>query len=64
MEDAIQRDPRAFMYRLDNSSYVAMPDLRSESYQELESSGRLALLRDAQLRSGEMRFDDTVAADR
>jgi hypothetical protein len=52
------------MYRLDNSSYVAMPDLRSESYQELESSGRLALLRDAQLRSGEMRFDDTVAADR
>lgn len=41
-----------------------MPDLRSESYQELESSGRLALLRDAQLRSGEMRFDDTVAADR
>lgn len=51
LEDAIERDPRAFMQQVDTSSYIALPDLRSETYQELESSGRLALLRDAQLRS-------------
>ncbi len=51
LEDAVGRDPGAFMRELDNSSWVAIPDLRSESYEELESSGRLALLRDAALRS-------------
>jgi hypothetical protein len=50
LDEAIQRDPDAFIYQLDNSAYVAIPDLRSETYEELESSGRLALLRDAQLR--------------
>lgn len=47
----IERDPAAFMDRLDNSSWIAIAALRSESYEELESSGRLALLRDARLRS-------------
>ena len=51
LDDAIQRDPDSFMHQLDNSAYIALPDLRSESYDELESSGRLALLRDARLRS-------------
>lgn len=51
LDETIQRDPNAFIYQLDNSSYVAIPDLRSETYDELESSGRLALLRDAELRS-------------
>ena len=50
LDEVIQRDPDAFMYQLDNSAYVALPDLRSETYEELESTGRLALLRDAQLR--------------
>lgn len=49
--EALERDPQAFMYRLDFSSYLAIPDLRSETYAELESSGRLALLRDTELRS-------------
>jgi hypothetical protein len=51
LDDAFQRDPQAFMYQVDYSSYVQIPNLRSETYQELESSGRLALLRDARLRS-------------
>lgn len=51
LDDAFQRDPQAFMYQLDNSAYVQIPDLRSETYQELESSGRLTLLRDARVRS-------------
>lgn len=51
LEDAFQRDPQAFMYQVDYSTYVAIPNMRSETYQELESSGRLALLRDARLRS-------------
>ncbi len=50
LDEVIQRDPDAFMYQLDNSAYVALPDLRSETYEELESTGRLALLRGAQLR--------------
>ena len=51
LDDAFQRDPQGFMYQLDYSSYVQIPNLRSETYRELESSGRLELLRDAQLRS-------------
>ena len=51
LDDAFQRDPQAFMYQLDYSTYVALPNMRSETYQELESSGRLALLRDTRLRS-------------
>ena len=51
LDEAIRHDPDAFINQLDNSAYVAIPDLRSETYEELESSGRLALLRDAQLRS-------------
>ncbi len=51
LEDTFRRDPQAFMYQLDNSSYVAIPDLRSETYQELERSARLSLLRDPDLRS-------------
>ena len=49
--DAFERDPREFMLQLDNSPYVQIPDMRSETYQELESSGRLALIRDVHLRS-------------
>lgn len=51
LEDAIAADPQAFMTRLDDSSWMALPDLRSETFEELRSSGRLALLRDAALRS-------------
>ncbi len=51
LEAAVSRDPDAFVQQLDNSSWIGIPDLRSESYEELESSGRLALLRDAALRS-------------
>lgn len=51
LDDAFWRDPQEFMYQLDYSTYVQIPNLRSETYQELESSGRLALLRDARLRS-------------
>jgi hypothetical protein len=51
LDQVVEDDTGAFMHRLDNSSYIAIPDLRSESYDELESSGRLALLRDARLRS-------------
>ena len=51
LESAIMVDPQAFMARLDDSSWKALPDLRSETFEELRSSGRLALLRDAVLRS-------------
>lgn len=51
LAEAFERDPQAFMYELDYSSYVALPNLRAETYQELESTGRLALIRDAELRS-------------
>lgn len=51
LEDTVGRDPDAFVQQLDNSSWIGIPDLRSESYEELESSARLALLRDAELRS-------------
>lgn len=49
--DTFERDPQAFMHQVDYSTYVQIPNLRAETYQELESSGRLALLRDARLRS-------------
>ena len=51
LQETYQRDPGEFMYQLDFSTYVQIPNLRSETYQELESSGRLVLLRDTQLRS-------------
>lgn len=51
LTDALQRDSMAFMFQLDYSTYVAIPDMRSETYQELESSGQLSLLRDTDLRS-------------
>lgn len=51
LDNAITADPQAFMARLDDSSWVALPDLRSETFEELRSSGRLALVRDAVLRS-------------
>jgi hypothetical protein len=47
----VEDDPGAFMQWLDHSSYIALPDMRSESFDELESSGRLTLLRDARLRT-------------
>jgi hypothetical protein len=50
LEEAILEDPQAFVGQLDDSSWVMLPDLRSESFEELRSSGRLALLRDAKLR--------------
>jgi len=51
LNEAFQRDPLEFMYQLDYSTYVGVPNLRSETYQELESSGRLTLLRNSELRS-------------
>lgn len=51
LDEAFERDPQAFMHQVDYSTYVQIPNLRAETYQELESSGRLALLRDARLRS-------------
>jgi hypothetical protein len=51
LDEAFRLDPQAFMYQLDFSTYLAIPALRSETYQELESSGRLSLLRDTELRS-------------
>lgn len=50
LQETYQSDPWGFMYKVDYSSYVQIPDLRAETYQELESSGRLALLRDTELR--------------
>lgn len=49
--EAFKRDPQDFMSRLDYSTYLALPGLRSETYRELESSGRLSLLRETELRS-------------
>lgn len=49
--DAFRQDPQEFMYQVDFSTYVAIPNLRAETWQELESTGRVALLRDTQLRS-------------
>jgi hypothetical protein len=51
LDEAVRRDPKDFMSRLDYSTYLALPALRSEAYQELEGSGRLSLLRDTELRS-------------
>ncbi|GEM_PF-1604260 len=51
LNEAFQRDPLEFMYQLDYSTYVGVPNLRAETYQELESSGRLTLLRNSELRS-------------
>ena len=51
LEAAVRDDPMAFMHQLDDSSYLMIPDLRSETWEEMESSGRQALLRDAGLRS-------------
>ncbi len=51
LDGAFERDPQEFMHQVDYSTYVQIPNLRAETYQELESSGRLALLRDARLRS-------------
>ena len=51
LNEAFQRDPLEFMHQLDYSTYVGVPNLRSETYQELESSGRLTLLRNSELRS-------------
>lgn len=50
LDQVVKEDPQAFLLRLDNSSYIQIPNLRSETYQELESAGRLSLIRDAQLR--------------
>lgn len=50
LQDSYERDPGEFMYQVDYSTYVQIPNLRAETYQELESSGRLVLLRSTQLR--------------
>ncbi len=49
LDEAIRPDPQAFMQRLENSSYMSIPDMRSET-QELESAGRLSLLCDTHRR--------------
>ena len=51
LNKAFQQDPLEFMFQLDYSTYVGIPNLRAETYQELESSGRLTLLRNSELRS-------------
>ncbi len=51
LNDAFAQGPEAFMHQLDYSTYVQTPNMRSEAYQELESSGRLALLQDSRLRN-------------
>jgi hypothetical protein len=51
LEETFQKDPQAFMNEVDYSSWIGIGDLRSETYQELESSGRLSLLRDSNLRN-------------
>lgn len=51
LRGAFERNPEEFMHQLDISTYVQTPNVRSEAYQELESSGRLALLRDSRLRN-------------
>lgn len=51
LNEAFQQDPLEFMFQLDYSTYVGIPNLRAETYQELESSGRLTLLRNSELRS-------------
>ena len=50
LAEMAHQDPDDFLFQLDNSSYVQIPALRSETYRELESSGRLLLLRDSRLR--------------
>jgi hypothetical protein len=51
LEEVVGLDPGRFMEHLDYSSYKAISEMRSETFHELESSGRLLLLRDAALRS-------------
>lgn len=51
LEEAFRKDPQAFMTEVDYSSWVAISELRSETYQELESTGRLSLIRDSNMRS-------------
>ena len=51
LEEFVELYPVGFMEHLDYSSYKALPAMRWETYRELESSGRLLLLRDTGLRS-------------
>jgi len=51
LEEAVRKDPQGFMRRLDDSSFIALPNMQSGTYDELGSSGRVSLIRDARLRT-------------
>jgi hypothetical protein len=48
---SIHDDPEAWVHRLRYSLYVSLPSVRSATFDELAGSGRLAIIRDLELRS-------------
>ena len=54
--DLFARDPSKLMEGLNHSSYVALPDSRSTTFDELMSTGRLALIRDVEQRDALSRY--------
>ncbi len=51
LDEAVRKDPQGFMRRLDDSSFIAIPNMQSGTYDELESSGRLSLIRNPRVRT-------------
>lgn len=49
--EEIRRDPNSFVQRLRYSVFVALPPVRSATFDELAGSGQLAIIRDFALRS-------------
>jgi hypothetical protein len=47
----IQEDPQSWVRRLRFSLYVSLPTVRSATFDELASSGRLAIIQDLELRT-------------
>jgi hypothetical protein len=51
LDQAVTKDPQAFMRDLDDSSWIGIANMLSGTYDELVSAGRLSLIRDERLRT-------------
>lgn len=49
--ELLRDEPAEFLKSLGHSTYIALPAVRMETFSELESSGRISLLRNIELRS-------------
>jgi hypothetical protein len=49
--ELLRDEPAEFLQSFDHSTYISLPSVRMDTFSELESSGRISLLRNVELRA-------------